>query len=68
MQLALAVLLPPVAVLQCGSTRQAWLNVLLTAAFWVPGVLHALWVVNRFNTAQNRRRPRLGKPNPFGSL
>lgn len=42
----LAILLPPVAVLLCGKPLQALLNVLLTIAFWVPGVIHAILVVN----------------------
>ena len=41
----LAVIFPPVAVLLFGSAKQALLNVLLTLCFWVPGVIHALLVV-----------------------
>lgn len=42
----LAILLPPVAVLLCGKPVQAVLNVILTVLFWVPGVIHAILVVN----------------------
>lgn len=42
----LAILLPPVAVLLCGKPVQALLNLLLTLCFWLPGVAHALFVVN----------------------
>lgn len=41
----LAILLPPVAVLLCGKPVQALLNFLLTL-LWIPGVIHALFVVN----------------------
>ena len=42
----LAILLPPVAVLLCGKPFQAVLNLILTCLLWVPGVVHALFVVN----------------------
>ena len=41
-----AVVLPPVAVLLCGKPLQALLNLLLPLCLWVPGILHALFVVN----------------------
>ena len=41
-----AVLLPPLAVfLARGIGTDFWINVVLTILAWVPGVLHALWVV-----------------------
>jgi uncharacterized membrane protein YqaE (UPF0057 family) len=42
----LAIVLPPVAVLLCGKPLQALLSVILTICFWVPGAIHALFVVN----------------------
>ncbi|TVY09179.1 YqaE/Pmp3 family membrane protein [Paenibacillus cremeus] len=42
----LAILLPPVAVLFCGKPIQAVLNLILTLFFWIPGVIHAILVVN----------------------
>lgn len=42
----LAILLPPVAVLMCGKPLQALLNLALTLLFWIPGMIHALFVVN----------------------
>ncbi|MFO0917894.1 MAG: YqaE/Pmp3 family membrane protein [Planctomycetaceae bacterium] len=42
----LAILLPPVAVLLCGKPMQALLNLVLTCFFWIPGMVHALFVVN----------------------
>jgi uncharacterized membrane protein YqaE (UPF0057 family) len=41
-----AVVLPPVAVLLCGKPLQALLNLVLTLCLWIPGLLHALFVVN----------------------
>ena len=41
----LAILLPPVAVLLTGRPGQALLNTGLTLLLWVPGVVHALFVV-----------------------
>lgn len=42
----LAILLPPLAVLLCGKPVQALINVLLTLLGWIPGVVHALFVVS----------------------
>ena len=42
----IAILLPPLAAfLQVGATKHLWLNIILCLFFWVPGVLHALWLV-----------------------
>lgn len=42
----LALLCPPLAVRACGRADLLPLSVLLTVLLWVPGVLHALWVVS----------------------
>lgn len=42
----LALIIPPVAVaLQVGVTKHLWLNIVLTLFGFLPGVLHALYVV-----------------------
>ena len=46
MRYLLAIVLPPIAVLLCGQPIQAVLNLILTLCFWIPGVVHALFVVN----------------------
>ena len=51
-----AVLLPPLAVLLCGKPFQALLNLVLTALMWVPGVVHALFVVNNHYADQRTER------------
>lgn len=44
----LAIVLPPVAVLFCGKPIQCLLNILLTLFFYIPGIIHALLVVNNY--------------------
>ena len=46
MRFLIAILLPPLAVFLCGKPIQAIINIFLTLAFWIPGVVHALFVVN----------------------
>ncbi len=42
----LAVIMPPIAVLlKVGFTTQFWVNILLTVLGYVPGQLHALWIL-----------------------
>ena len=44
----IAILLPPLAVgLKEGVGGQFILNIVLCIFFWLPGILHALWVVLR---------------------
>mgnify|MGYP000745733548 FL=1 len=43
-----AILLPPLGVfLQVGLTGQFWLNILLTLLGYIPGIIHALWIILR---------------------
>ena len=55
MRYLLAILLPPVAVLLWGKPFQAILSIFLTLAFWIPGVVHALFVVHS-HLADKRNR------------
>jgi len=48
MRYLLAVILPPVAVLICGKPVQAILNLVLTLCFWIPGMIHALFVAHGY--------------------
>lgn len=42
----LSILLPPLAVyLKTSSAKSTILNIILCFFFWVPAVIHALWVV-----------------------
>ncbi len=52
----LAMVLPPLAVLFTGRKTAAILNIPLTLAGWLPGVLHAVLVVNEHKADQRARR------------
>ncbi|WP_417223446.1 YqaE/Pmp3 family membrane protein [Amphritea sp.] len=42
----LAILLPPIAVfLKAGLGLQLFINIVLCLIFYIPGILHALWLV-----------------------
>lgn len=44
--IVIAILLPPLAVyLKTKSAKDTIINVILCFVFWVPAILHALWVV-----------------------
>ena len=47
MRYLLAIILPPVAVLLCGKPVQFFLNLLLCLLFVIPGIIHAILVVNK---------------------
>ena len=48
LRILLAVLLPPVGVLlTVGFGGQFWLNILLTLLGYLPGIVHAVWVIAR---------------------
>jgi uncharacterized membrane protein YqaE (UPF0057 family) len=41
-----AILLPPLGVfLQVGLGGQFWLNILLTLLGYIPGIVHAVWII-----------------------
>lgn len=43
-----AILLPPLGVfLQVGFGLQFWLNILLTLFGYLPGIVHAVWIILR---------------------
>jgi len=47
-RLIAAILLPPLGVfLQVGLTGQFWINVLLTLLGYIPGIIHAVWIILR---------------------
>ncbi len=52
MQTVLAVVCPPLAVLTYGRPAEVLANLGLTALLFVPGVIHALKVVDRRETEQ----------------
>lgn len=43
-----SVLPPPLGVfLQVGIGRQFWLNIVLTLLGYIPGIVHAVWIIAR---------------------
>ena len=50
-----AILLPPLAVLLCGKPIQSLINIPLTLLFWLPGMIHAIIVVNNHNADKRQK-------------
>ena len=49
LRIVLAIIVPPLGVfLQVGLTKHFWLNILLTILGYVPGLVHAVWVIATF--------------------
>jgi uncharacterized membrane protein YqaE (UPF0057 family) len=45
-KIIIAVLLPPLGVfLEVGFGKSFWLNVLLTLLGYIPGIVHAVWII-----------------------
>lgn len=42
-------LLPPLAILSCGKPGQMLLNIILCILGWIPGIIHAVLVVNQYH-------------------
>lgn len=48
MRYFLCIILPPIAVLTTGKIGAFFLNLLLTILVWIPGVIHAILVTNKY--------------------
>jgi len=47
-RILIAILLPPLGVfLQVGFAGAFWLNILLTLLGYIPGIVHAVWIIAR---------------------
>ena len=45
-RIIIAILLPPLGVfLQVGLGKDFWINILLTLLGYVPGLVHAIWII-----------------------
>lgn len=45
-RIILAIILPPLGVfLEVGFGKHFWINVILTILGYIPGIIHALWVI-----------------------
>ncbi|MCB1351113.1 MAG: YqaE/Pmp3 family membrane protein [Rhodobacteraceae bacterium] len=48
LRILLSILLPPLGVfLQVGIGLQFWINILLTLCGYIPGIVHAVWIIAR---------------------
>jgi uncharacterized membrane protein YqaE (UPF0057 family) len=48
LRILLAIILPPLGVfLQVGLGLHFWLNILLTILGYIPGIIHAIWIILR---------------------
>lgn len=46
LKIILAILLPPLgAFLQVGLSTHFWINLVLTLLGYIPGIIHALWLI-----------------------
>ncbi|MEL6581548.1 MAG: YqaE/Pmp3 family membrane protein [Cyanobacteria bacterium J06607_15] len=53
-KLIASILLPPLGVfLSMGVSQALVINILLTILGWVPGVIHALWIMSKQSEAAN---------------
>ncbi|NJK56048.1 MAG: YqaE/Pmp3 family membrane protein [Pleurocapsa sp. SU_5_0] len=49
-----AILLPPLSVfLTMGVSQALLINILLTLLGWVPGIIHALWIISKKSEQAN---------------
>ena len=49
LRIVIAILLPPLGVfLQVGIGVQFWINVVLTILGYIPGIVHAIWVIVKY--------------------
>ena len=49
LRIVIAILLPPLGVfLQVGVGAQFWINILLTILGYIPGIIHAVWVIAKY--------------------
>lgn len=48
MQIAASILVPPLGVfLISGVSSTLFINILLTLLGWIPGIIHALWILSK---------------------
>ncbi len=47
-RIIIAILLPPLGVfLEVGFGKHFWLNIVLTILGYIPGIVHAIWIIAR---------------------
>lgn len=54
LKIILAIILPPLGVFfQVGIGLQFWVNILLTILGYIPGIVHAIWIIARRTDPRN---------------
>ena len=49
LRIVFAIILPPLGVfLQVGIGKHFWINILLTILGFIPGIIHAVWVIVKY--------------------
>ncbi len=49
LRIIIAILLPPLGVfMQVGIGKQFWINIVLTILGFIPGIIHAIWVIAKY--------------------
>lgn len=52
-RIILSVIIPPLGVfLQVGITKHFWINILLTLLGYIPGLVHAIWVIATYGKSR----------------
>ena len=52
-RIILAIILPPVGVfMQVGFGKHFWINIILTLFGYIPGIIHAIWVIATFGKSR----------------
>ncbi|MGD9733007.1 MAG: YqaE/Pmp3 family membrane protein [Desulfamplus sp.] len=55
-KIILSVLLPPLGVfIEVGIGKQFWINIVLTLLGYLPGVVHAVWVIAKSGSASSAK-------------
>lgn len=55
MRYFLCIIFPPLAVLTTGKMGAFLLSVILTICLWIPGIIHAILVVNNYYSERRHR-------------
>ena len=50
LRIVFAIILPPLGVFLTTGVRDAfWLNILLTILGYIPGIIHAVWIIAKYD-------------------